>query len=102
MKDILFFGTYTHKVDSKGRVSIPAEWRKHLDIGIHEKKGIIATWEYNILFCYKDMLKISFKDYQFLTHYNLDTEGRITLKNIRNKLAILKGCGDYFTIEFRD
>ena len=107
MNNILFFGTYQHKVDSKGRVSIPAEWRKHL----------IENKAYYYIFNQLLKCRISIEsikndypksDYDFnmemlprIMQLNLDTEGRTVFKQAKGKTAILKGCGDYFTIEFR-
>ncbi len=101
MNNILFFGTYQYKVDSKGRVSIPAGWKATLNI---DSNGYKYTVEYKNNF-YKDVesiLKIAKLDEisPMLTAYYLDAEGRIIFRTEKNKLAIFKGYGDYFTIEF--
>jgi DNA-binding transcriptional regulator/RsmH inhibitor MraZ len=100
MNNILFFGTYTHKVDSKGRVSIPAEWRKHLI-----ENGIVfyaPSYFNSIQNAFKYSSCEMEKFLPFIKVYNLDKEGRVVFKESKNKLTVLKGCGDYFTIEFRD
>lgn len=99
MNNILFFGTYQHKVDSKGRLSIPAEWRKHCDNAIlkYTSSNIFYPKIENILEIapYEVVLPLTKK-------YNLDTEGRVVFKQEKGKTATLKGHGDYFTIEFLD
>lgn len=98
MNNILFIGTYQRKVDSKGRLSIPAEWRKHL------AENCLYHFEeyfYNSIDSALNWAKS--KDiYPRLYKHNLDTEGRVIFKQAEGKIAVLKGCGDYFTIEFLD
>jgi DNA-binding transcriptional regulator/RsmH inhibitor MraZ len=98
MKNVLFYGTYQHKVDSKGRVSIPAEWRKHLN-GCCFKIEDCDCCEIEF---WKDLTKTPQEDLKYYYKHNIDKEGRIIFKDKRNMVTILKGCGDYFTIEFRD
>lgn len=96
MNNILFFGTYQHKVDSKGRVSIPAEWRKHLNGYCFKITDCDCDWfEFE-----KDLTNIKKEDLQYYYKHNLDKQGRICIDR-KNCNAILKGCGDYFTIEFK-
>ena len=99
MNNILFFGTYQHKVDSKGRVSIPAEWRKHLNGFCFAHKTIykVNGLEFNF---YPSLDKIDTQDLQYFFKYNLDKTGRICIDKT-NCIAILKGYNDYFTIEFK-
>ena len=99
MNNILFIGTYQRKVDSKGRLSIPAEWRK------------ITTWFYrynekffsnqiDLIDCFN---KISIQDIlPNVVKYSCDPEGRVIIRQQIGKTATIKGCGDYFTIEFLD
>ncbi len=100
MKDILFFGTYNYKVDSRGRVSIPAEWRKHL---IENSIVYYALSYFNTI---KNAFKYSSTEFDkflpYIKMYNLDKEGRAIFKTEIGKQAILRGHGDYFTIEFKD
>ena len=99
INNILFFGTYQHKVDSKGRVSIPAEWRKHLT-----ENGIVfyaPSYFNTIQNAFKYACCEMEKLLPLIKIYNLDTEGRVVFKQEKGKTAILKGCGDYFTIEFK-
>lgn len=99
MDNILFIGTYQRKVDSKGRVSIPAEWRKDCD-------NVIFQYTSNYTFYAKidDILNIAPEQVvlPLLKKYNFDPEGRIIIKSQIGKTATLKGCGDYFTIEYLD
>jgi DNA-binding transcriptional regulator/RsmH inhibitor MraZ len=100
MKNVLFYGTYQHKVDSKGRVSIPAEWRKHLI-----ENGIVfyAPSYFNTI---QNAFKYSSTEFEkflpYIKIYNLDAEGRTVFKTEIGKQAILEGHGDYFSIEFKD
>ena len=36
----MFFGTYEHAIDDKGRITIPAKYRRWLDLGVVITKGI--------------------------------------------------------------
>ena len=117
MKDILFFSTYTRKVDSKGRISIPVEWRKNFN---NNTVFIFRTEMFpQKLDCEFLDIFIGFTDINqwikkhggdcrtehilaFIKQYNFDKEGRIVLKDSRGLVATLKGRGNYFTIEFRD
>lgn len=97
MKNILFIGTYQRKVDSKGRVSIPAEWRRHLNNS--ELYIFKAEWSnYNV---FVDLNNIEQKDLQYVKRYKLDSTGRIVI-DMNTGSLLLKGCGDYFIIEFLD
>ena len=99
MNNILFFGTYQHKVDSKGRVSIPAEWRKRVGNAFYYCNEKFFINQIDLIDYFND---IDLKDIvPNIKKYNLDTEGRTVFKQEKGKTAILKGCGDYFTIEFR-
>jgi DNA-binding transcriptional regulator/RsmH inhibitor MraZ len=97
--NILFTGTYQRKVDSKGRLSIPAEWRKYCDNTIFQ-----YTFDYIFYSKIDDILNIAPQEVvlPLLKKHNLDPEGRIIIKSQIGKTATLKGCGDYFTIEFLD
>lgn len=98
MNNISFFGTYQHKVDSKGRVSIPAEWRKKTDYFYCCNEKFFVN-HIDLIDCFND---IHLNDIMpNVKQYNLDTEGRTVFKQEKGKTAILKGCGDYFTIEFK-
>jgi DNA-binding transcriptional regulator/RsmH inhibitor MraZ len=109
MNNILFIGTYQRKVDSKGRLSIPAEWRKKLDnkIFIFEPA---AYWCFKSIEDFNDFLSPEIKADKLqytqclsgLYQYNIDKEGRVLLKQEWECIATLKGCGNYFTIEFLD
>lgn len=94
--NILFFGTYQHKVDSKGRVSIPAKWRRHL---IENCLYQFEEYFFNSIDSALNWAK-SEDIYPRLYKHNLDTEGRAVFKQEKGKTAILKGCGDYFEIKF--
>lgn len=99
MKNILFFGTYQHKIDSKGRVVIPIQWRKHL---IENRLYIfIPRWWLTAWNCFIDFSNHEQEDLQYLKQYNLDSQGRICL-NIKTNNVLLKGRGHYFTIEFTE
>lgn len=96
MNNILFFGTYQHKVDSKGRVSIPAEWRKHLI----KNEIFIFKAEWTNWNCFIDLNNHKQEDLQYIKKFNLDSTGRICL-NANTNNVLLKGQGYYFTIEFK-
>lgn len=109
MISTLFIGTYQRKVDNKGRLSIPAEWRKKLDnkIFIFEPT---AYWCFKSIKSFNDFLNPEIKADKLqyeqclsdLYQYNIDKEGRILLKQEWECIATLKGCGDYFTIDVLD
>jgi DNA-binding transcriptional regulator/RsmH inhibitor MraZ len=100
MNNILFIGTYQRRVDSKGRVSIPAQWRKRAQCTFYYYQEKFFINLIDLIDFFND---IKLQDIMpNVIKYNLDPEGRVVIKSQTGKTAIFKGCGDYFTIEFLD
>lgn len=119
----LFFGTYENKLDKKGRVSIPANFRPYLSHA--DFSGVLAfkSFRYNCIEAcnYKFMEKIKenmgsydlfSENHDYITTsifgeaqpLNIDSDGRITLpkdfidhSQITDKAAFI-GVGDLFQI----
>jgi DNA-binding transcriptional regulator/RsmH inhibitor MraZ len=99
MKNILFIGTYQRKVDSKGRLSIPAEWRKQTNWFYRYDDKFFSN-QIDLIDCFS---QTSIQDIlPDVIKYNCDPEGRVIIKSQIGKTATLKGCGDYFVIDFLD
>jgi DNA-binding transcriptional regulator/RsmH inhibitor MraZ len=78
MTNILFIGTYQRKVDSKDRLSIPAEWRKRANwFYFYDEKFFsnqIDLVDYFNQISIQNILPNVIK-------YNCDPEGRVIIKS---------------------
>ena len=90
MKNI-FFGTYERKVDSRGRLSLPAEFKEVLK----DTKAIFSL-EYSF---YKDFPIKAETDLTKIKKHKTCDRNRITLDR-KDCMAIIKGQGDFFTVDF--
>jgi len=100
----MFAGTYKRKIDSKGRVSIPAEFRHLFNETIvylasldKKKTEIITSEQIHSLIKEESIKKTDLAKYQ---PTQIDAEGRIVLTNIKNQECRFLGCYDRFIIEF--
>ena len=94
MTNILFFGTYKHKVDSKGRVSIPAKWRKTI-VNIYQYNNCFFATLIDLLDNYNNIKVCDILP--MTTKHNLDKEGRVVFKTEKGKNVVLAGHGNYFS-----
>jgi MraZ protein len=99
-----FRGRYDYSIDSKGRVNIPAKFRKTLDPDAHETfvicrapSGCLRAYAQNVWNNYEDELTSRPQTPEMLKHqrllYNsiadstLDAQGRITVTPLQMQLA---------------
>lgn len=87
----IFFGTYERKVDSRGRLWLPAEFKEALK----DKKAIFSV-DYNF---YKDFSLAAEIDLTKIKKHKTCDRNRITLDK-KDCMAIIKGQGDFFTVDF--
>lgn len=106
MTNIIFHDTFTHKVDNKGRVSIPSQWRKFLSTTLYY---YLPSENSTKMFCYATIesimrrnLALSEADmYSRIKKCTIDKQGRICTSKM-NCEALLLGRGHYFEIQFVD
>ena len=90
MKNI-FFGTYERKVDNRGRLSLPVEFKEVLK----DTKAIFSL-EYSF---YKDFTIKAETDLTKIKKHKTCDRNRITLDK-KDCMATIKGKGDFFTVDF--